>query len=228
MASKGNMGFTPLQVQVLNELGVELWITRPGVDDLSPVSGSLQLSAVEPETKVMPVVADTNPHNEGEASPVAFDLVCMRNSHLLLVAQTSRASDESLLGSLIRISDTVAKGEKFIFKWPQLDSNSGIDAARKAFMAFTSVQANTLKNPVLVVFGREVASLLSENALEPVMSEPEKLSSFGWNGFSCIAVSELESLRSHWQLKRDLCLQLTKLHPDIFRLLPASVLSNPS
>jgi len=220
--------YTALQIQVLSELEIDLWIKRSSPADSSPVSESIKSHPIDPVPEVVSTVPVAGLPIDVSAQAVEFDLVCMRNSHLLLVAQMHSESDEHLLGSFIRVSDTLTRGEKFVFKWPQLEANSGIGAARKAFLAFTSVQASSLETPVLVIFGREVTSLLSTNIPDQEEGAPQALTTFEWNGFSCITVPEVESLRLQWQLKRELCLKLVKLCPAIFKLHPTNSSSSPA
>ena len=245
MASKGNQAFSALQVQVLNELGIDLWITRPDESaqnslaaaspkpENSPAFVSAPVSApigvspnVDPPVEQVEKVAYVERieqveqvlHSDAVADPVEYDLTCMRNSQLLVVAQTSGEPDDALLGSLLQVSVPGNRGQKFAFNWPQPNSSPGLDAARRAFLAFTSVQASKIESQVLVIFGRDISVLLSDSlSISKAEAEPA-LSCFDWNGFKCILIPEVDSLRVHWQLKRELCVHLMTLVPTLFSL----------
>ncbi len=223
MTSNSNPAFTALQVQVLDELGIDLWLSRASEKSQQPLPPRNRTSLEpEPVSKHLPVTTGSVPQvlQAPGATPdyVAYDLLCMRNSQLLVVAQIHSASDEALLGSLMQVSVPGNPGQNFAFNWPQPNSSPGLDAARKAFLAFTSVQASKIETPVLVIFGNSISLLLSDSLSTSKDGVAPTISSFDWNGFRCVLVPDVESMRMHWQLKRDLCTHLTHLLPKLFSL----------
>ena len=212
--------FSPLQIQVLKELDIDLWLNAKQGTTPVESSNSVPLtmthnaaSGPEPEAgferdQKQRVGYRTDSDVQG-MQDVHFELLCARNSCLVAVAEQVTAADRKFLSSLLRVTDLGNKAESIEFRWPQLRSgNSDLSAARKAFSAFADVQLRDLNRPLLLVFGSQVQELLTTDP------NPGQVFGVRWHQINCICAPELSEMRRHAALKRELWIQLSKLEPS--------------
>ncbi|MBV1904801.1 MAG: hypothetical protein KUG75_01890, partial [Pseudomonadales bacterium] len=143
---------------------------------------------------------------------VEFNLNCIKNNNILAISESLVSLDKGLLSSLLRVSDLKYPPNSMTFMWPQLDSNTGLGAARQAFTAFVSLQVAKLSRPTVLLFGEQVLKLLPEDIPRKV----DSVCNIEWKGVNCITCPDLKTLRQQWLLKQALCDMLRQTHPGLF------------